>query len=146
MTMEQANQLARDRTVKNTPVSTQASSAGKIAPQSLPTVVFPVSQPAPVTMNRAPVTPSPEVTGTTLKKPVSVSAALAGQSSARVVSEGKTPASVSEDDLLAARRSEHTASLWIAPWTDADQVLHQPGRLWFVVQPGQWQLKSAGGH
>ncbi|WP_232479347.1 TraV family lipoprotein [Aeromonas salmonicida] len=33
-----------------------------------------------------------------------------------------------------------TASVWIAPWIDASDVFHQPGRVSFVVTPGTWQL------
>jgi conjugal transfer pilus assembly protein TraV len=130
MTMEQANRLAREKTVKNSPAArTPVSSAGKTGSAALPAVVFPVSQVAPAAVKKIPATPSGDgVTETSRKKP-------AQQNKAMVLPE---------DDLMAGRRSEHTASLWIAPWTDEAQVLHQPGRLWFVVQPGQWQLQSSG--
>ncbi|WCB52529.1 TraV family lipoprotein (plasmid) [Aeromonas salmonicida subsp. salmonicida] len=38
------------------------------------------------------------------------------------------------------RLIDATASVWIAPWIDASDVFHQPGRVSFVVTPGTWQL------
>ncbi|QLO22484.1 type IV conjugative transfer system lipoprotein TraV, partial [Klebsiella pneumoniae] len=36
------------------------------------------------------------------------------------------------------RKGEQTASLWIAPYIDAEDVYHQPTTVLFVVTPSAW--------
>jgi len=36
------------------------------------------------------------------------------------------------------RKGEQTASLWIAPYIDSDDVYHQPATVLFVVTPSSW--------
>lgn len=36
------------------------------------------------------------------------------------------------------RKGEQTASLWIAPYVDSDDVYHQPTNVLFVVTPSAW--------
>ncbi|MBK5145546.1 type IV conjugative transfer system lipoprotein TraV [Budviciaceae bacterium BWR-B9] len=44
-----------------------------------------------------------------------------------------------EKKVTAHRLNEGTARLWVAPYVDADDVLHQPGHVLFVVKPSSWQ-------
>ncbi|MGX5056240.1 TraV family lipoprotein [Enterobacter asburiae] len=36
------------------------------------------------------------------------------------------------------RLPEGNATVWVAPWVDSQDSYHEPGRLSFVVNPGEW--------
>lgn len=44
-----------------------------------------------------------------------------------------------EQKATAHRLSEGVARIWIASYVDADDVLHQPGHVMFVIKPSSWQ-------
>ncbi|WP_145573508.1 type IV conjugative transfer system lipoprotein TraV [Yersinia mollaretii] len=41
------------------------------------------------------------------------------------------------------RSVETMANVWVAPWVDANDVFHQPGRVSFVVDASRWQLPQS---
>ncbi|KAA5971650.1 type IV conjugative transfer system lipoprotein TraV [Pantoea sp. M_9] len=45
-------------------------------------------------------------------------------------------------NVPAVRSSAVTASVWIAPYVDDADVLHQPGRVSFVATPSRWHLPA----
>lgn len=44
-----------------------------------------------------------------------------------------------EQKVTAHRLSEGVARIWVAPYVDADDVLHQPGHVMFVIKSSSWQ-------
>jgi conjugal transfer pilus assembly protein TraV len=154
MTMDQANQKARLKT---------DSSKGKQGAAALPGLVdLPpqtsrstpaVSQPLPI----RPVITSPARSGEV--KPVNNTAQnrmFATSTSkptlstpVRTVVPVITAPSCPQlrcDNLGESRpqRSVETmVNVWVAPWVDADDVFHQPGRVSFVVDTSRWQLPQS---
>ncbi|MEN4892368.1 type IV conjugative transfer system lipoprotein TraV [Erwinia billingiae] len=154
MTMDQANKKAR---------SVTNSSTGKQAATVLPALVNPpqriavpaatpattttrVATPAAPVKPYAPVKPfaprpvSTQPVGTTRVIPAApyTNAPLITTSVTRCVSRACDDAG----QVRAIRSSESTANVWIAPWVDTGDVLHQPGRVSFVVKDSQWQLPA----
>lgn len=152
MTMDQANRKAH---------SVTNASAGKQAATVLPALVNP---PQRITVPTAPPAKTRVATTATPVRPYApvkpfaphpVSAAPVGTS--RVIPAAPyapaplITASVTRcvsracDDagqIRAVRSTESTANLWIAPWVDTGDVLHQPGRVSFVVKDPQWRLPA----
>ena len=51
---------------------------------------------------------------------------------------GGEPAPVPGNYPRPLRKGEQTASLWVAPYVDSDDVYHQPTTVVFVVTPSAW--------
>lgn len=49
------------------------------------------------------------------------------------------PEKSAEDNITTHRLSDGVARLWVAPYVDDDDVLHQPGYIQFVINPSRWQ-------
>ncbi|ELY5940692.1 type IV conjugative transfer system lipoprotein TraV [Cronobacter malonaticus] len=143
MTMEQANQMAAGSTAGT---EKAAAPAGKPAADALPRL-------APV-----PVSPSPLTGIQSASRDVGLRAARPAQaghershllprrsaapSASRPVT---TPAYTSTAQVYAdtgitppVRVNPTTARLWIAAWTDSDDVYHQPAVVSFVAAPDHW--------
>ena len=41
------------------------------------------------------------------------------------------------------RRAQKVRRVWLAPWEDDDEVLHDQSYLYLVVDPGRWQVEHA---
>lgn len=41
------------------------------------------------------------------------------------------------------RSTQKVRRVWLAPWEDDDEVLHDQSYLYFVVDPGRWQVEHA---
>ena len=143
MTMTKANQLARDKAAKNT---------GKQAAGGLPALV---ELPAPsVSPLETPVMTSvPAQSATTMPPSARISPTPRPLTTGAPSSSPlRTTLPVLSNEVCAPPRCDNlgeatplrlidaTASVWIAPWIDASDVFHQPGRVSFVVTPGTWQL------
>lgn len=153
MTMTKANQLARDKAAKQ---------AGKPAVGGLPSLVnlpaTPASSdsvtssaqvtsdrrvvsagaPTGINMNAAASTLTPRPVAITPITPVSrthvsVATPVPSCQSVRCDYPGSVRPQRSQDQI---------ATVWIAPWVDSDNALHQPGRISFVVSPADWLLPS----
>lgn len=157
MTMDQANQKARQKT---------DSSKGKQGAAALPGLVnLPpqasrstpaVSQPLPV----RPLISSPvrsgdikPVSNTTSRNMLTTSATSSNKPAVptpvRAVMPVITAPSCPQlrcDNLGEThpqRSVETMANVWIAPWVDANDVFHQPGRVSFVADASHWQLPQS---
>ncbi|EGY29727.1 type IV conjugative transfer system lipoprotein TraV [Candidatus Regiella insecticola 5.15] len=122
MTMEQANQKARQQ---------EKTSKGKQAVARLPD---PVNLPLQISGTAPAVLPSHqqmEMLTATVLPSVTASPLLA------------TPRCPAGEKMPAQRTTEKIVHLWIAPWIDTDDALHQPGRISFVVGSAHWQLPQA---
>lgn len=49
------------------------------------------------------------------------------------------PEKPAEENITTHRLSDGIARLWVAPYVDSDDVLHQPGYIQFVINPSRWQ-------
>jgi len=149
MTMTRANELAKEKAARQ---SVKQGAGG------LPALVnLPAAAPAQAAFRQAPVAvkPLPSSAPVTRPVPAPVSAQTApGQSAPRRTSV--VPVSAGTDVKFACastrcdspgvarpqRSAENTATVWIAPWVDSDSVFHQPGRVSFIVSPGEWVLPA----
>jgi conjugal transfer pilus assembly protein TraV len=117
MTMEQANDRARALTEKmQTPAQTGPQPAQKKA-------ALPVLVPDLV------ITSAPLLPRQTAESALALTAVACQH---RPCAQDKQVTPVRLPDL--------TARLWIAPYVDSQDVLHQPGRLFFVATPARWRL------
>lgn len=149
MTMSAANQHAKAKA---------SNAAGKPGAGALPTLVdlppapqAPASstQPVRVTPIKAPVSSAPTVTvpvsnptpaGNSKTGLLNKSAGdLASQITARL-NPACAPHAPCPQTQPPRREQELWVSLWLAPWVDEQDTLHQGGQVHFVVTAGQWQL------
>lgn len=147
MTMTRANELAKEKAARQ---SVKQGADGLPGLVSLPAAAPVSSRTAPPAINRLPSS-VPDT------RPVSapVSALTApGQSAPRRTAV--VPVSAGTDVRFACastrcdspgvarpqRSAENTATVWIAPWVDSESVFHQPGRVSFIVSPGEWVLPA----
>ena len=62
----------------------------------------------------------------------------------KIASPGHTPPSIitrpvpSSGELI--RSAQTVRRIWLAPWEDDEEVLHDQSYVYFVVDPGRWQL------
>lgn len=135
MTMEAANDRARELAA---PVKPDAGALPRLAERQAASVV-----PAAVTRT---VFPEPLTGGVpSAVKP----AESTGGRLLLSVPRALIPASVHASEPCAAcgnvpavRSAAVTASVWIAPYVDDADVLHQPGRVYFVATPSRWRLPA----
>mgnify|MGYP004708046681 FL=1 len=144
MTMGDANQKARQMS---------GDAAGKPAATALPALVNPPQQapvatlpasasaslpsrPAVITATRPPVTP-------VRTAPLSQPAMPVVRAAPAVLPSCPVGRCDSPGQVRAQRSAENIAHVWVAPWVDADDVFHQPGRVSFVVNGAQWQLPQS---
>lgn len=78
-------------------------------------------------VSRAPVAVSSTAPAAVYHRPVSVSTYTS-----------TSPATLPGAYPRPLRKGEQTASLWIAPYVDAEDVYHQPATVLFVVTPPVW--------
>lgn len=127
MTMEQANEKAKAR--EESAAKPAAAGLPRLADGNFRTLSH-VSYPLP---------PQPTLSATGIT-PVSTAAVKP----AGMLSAPLTAAPVSQTATLPGnyprplRKGEQTASLWIAPYIDAEDVYHQPTTVLFVVTPSAW--------
>lgn len=137
MTMEQANEKAKQReetsTVKPGAAALPALAEGNFAVigrNGAEQVVLPAT---PVATTASQLTTRPVTSSAPVKPALSPTVTMGTTSfsctTARCAGVGST---------RPLRVSERTAQLWIAPWIDSQDVYHQPGKVLFVVTPGQW--------
>lgn len=162
MTMQQANDLARKKTqgaretgkpdagslpalVDLPTPSVTPLSAMPLAP--LPATKPPVGASAPRAAERTtPLTQSNNATQplSTTSSPPRPRAVFtpAAQGSAPLHTEATctAPRCDTLGEATPLRLADTLATVWIAPWIDAADVFHQPGRVSFVATPGTWQL------
>lgn len=161
MTMTKANQLARNKTVKQ---------AGKPAAGGLPSLVnFPATSAAAVPSASRSVVSVPSGARVTSNRPA-VSAGAATGISTNAAASALTPRSVAIPPITPVLRKNvsvvtpapacqnvrcdypgsvhpqrsqgQIATIWIAPWVDSDNAFHQPGLVSFVVSPADWVLPA----
>ncbi|WP_339056748.1 type IV conjugative transfer system lipoprotein TraV [Candidatus Regiella endosymbiont of Tuberolachnus salignus] len=137
MTMEQANQKARQQEKTSKEKQAVASlpglvnlspSASDAAPAVLPSLLpQPVNPSSRQQTERLTVTVLPPMTASPL------------------IATPHCPAHSChlKKKMRAQRTAEKIAHIWIAPWIDTDDALHQPGRISFVVGSAHWQLPQA---
>lgn len=133
MTMEEANTKAREMV---------NPSAGKQVAIALPTLVKP-----PYGMKAKGVLINPPAASVIkperFLKPTSVKAAsivFGAVPTSMLTAEHCTSRRCDDAGQIRAKRTpEATTSLWIAPYVDTKDVLHQPGRVSFVVTDSRWQ-------
>ena len=152
MTMEQANEKAKAR---------EESTSAKPAAAGLPRLAdgnFRTSSP-----NSYPLPPQPNLTRTRvaedrdraravyLNNPTAKNEAAYFDTEKRmqslpvvkmslpvVTSTFTSPSTLPGNYPRPLRKGEQTASLWIAPYVDSDDVYHQPTNVLFVVTPSVW--------
>lgn len=104
-----------------------------------PTQAVPASSTAPA---KSPAAPHPVAEGNSktglLNKPAGD---LASQITARL-SPACAPHAPCPQTQPPRREQEQWVSLWLAPWVDEQDTLHQGGQVHFVVTAGQWQLPA----
>lgn len=142
MTMEQANEKAKQRE-ETTAVKPGAAALPTLAKGNFAVigrngagadpVVFPVISEA-TTASQLTARPVPssvpvKPASSSLAPTVTMETTTLRCTTARCAGVGST---------RPLRVSERTAQLWIAPWIDSQDVYHQPGKVVFVVTPGQW--------
>lgn len=139
MTMEEANQKAKS--VTDTSKAAPAADVSlNLANSSLPKIA-PLSQATSIQDGQGGTVTQADMTSM-LKNSAGTAESIASKplttlSSCTVTSCPK------EAQVIAHRLSEGIAQLWVAPYIDADDVLHQPGNVIFVVKPSSWQqIKS----
>lgn len=144
MTMNQANQLARDKTTGGAtgkPVATalpslvdipQASRSTPTPMGSLPPMTkrLPASQPAVSSVVPASTAPAPNTSSTSASSSFQTTTSCG---TARCNEAGMG---------WPGRTSGTTATVWIAPWIDSSNNFHQPGRVSFEVSSPAWVLPS----
>lgn len=137
MTMQQANQQAREKTdsARVKPGAGKLPGLVNLPPQasvSTSATVQPVSRPvAPaVTPSRSPATAV-----SSGQPPVRLAAISSGLSCGQLRCDNP-------GQIRPQRSPEQLASVWVAPWVSDDDVLHQPGRVSFVAAAPQWQLPA----
>lgn len=142
MTMQQANQQAREKTdsARVKPGAGKLPGLVNLPPQasvSTSATVQPVSRPAApaVTPSRPPLT-SPATPASAGQPPVRLAVISSGLSCGQLRCDNP-------GQIRPQRSPEQLASVWVAPWVSDDDVLHQPGRVSFVAAAPQWQLPSA---
>lgn len=147
MTMEQANEKAK---------ASEESSQAKPAAAGLPRLAdgnfrtssatsYPLPPPPRITpvqsAPRAVTTPTPRLLSATSLTPAGAVKPVAAPGYSRPVTVSTY--TTSTPTLPGAyprplRKGEQTASLWIAPYVDAEDVYHQPATVLFVVTPPVW--------
>lgn len=143
MTMEEANNMARQKT---------EGAKGKPGAGVLPALVeIPSSPVTPQAMPSMTALAAPSSSSSTAVSPSTVPPAQTAQRALFTPSNASSPPRQTEA-LCASPRCDALgeatplrlpgaiATLWIAPWIDASDVFHQPGRVTFVLTPGTWQL------
>jgi conjugal transfer pilus assembly protein TraV len=148
MTMSQANDVARSKTVGSTtgkPVATSLPSLVDIPQAAItaPKAVAlppgkPVSRPVAQSVPKTKVmTGSPDTTAASLRpftsRPLIVSSSTTSRGPACHPGDCDYPGTVT-----VARTPERVGTVWVAPWTDSENSFHQPGRISFVLQGPQW--------
>lgn len=146
MTMEQANEKAKAR---------EESASAKPAAAGLPRLAegnFRTTQPASYPL---PPQPTLSATGTTAVSMAAVKPAgmlsappvhpvqnagsrIAPLTATPLSQTFRSPATLPGNYPRPLRKGEQTASLWIAPYIDAEDVYHQPTTVLFVVTPSAW--------
>ncbi|SAQ56152.1 type IV conjugative transfer system lipoprotein TraV [Klebsiella oxytoca] len=132
MTMEQANEKAKAR---------EESASAKPAAAGLPRLADGNFRTLSQVSYPLPPQPTLSATGTA---PVSTAAVkpagmLSAPLTAAPVSQTfRSPATLPGNYPRPLRKGEQTASLWIAPYIDAEDVYHQPTTVLFVVTPSAW--------
>jgi type IV conjugative transfer system lipoprotein TraV len=62
----------------------------------------------------------------------------------KVASPGHTPPSIITRPVPSSgepiRSAQTVRRIWLAPWEDDEEVLHDQSYVYFVVDPGRWQL------
>ncbi|VUS50026.1 hypothetical protein SB6407_02029 [Klebsiella pasteurii] len=146
MTMEQANEKAKAR---------EESASAKPAAAGLPRLAegnFRTTQPASYPLPPQPTLSAAGTTAVTTAavKPAGMLSAppvhpvqYAGNRTAPLTATPvsqtfRSPATLPGNYPRPLRKGEQTASLWIAPYIDAEDVYHQPTTVLFVVTPSAW--------
>lgn len=107
-------------------------------PHSVPPKGVPAHKAATVTPGATPSAPS--VTGDAkVEGGYKPATDLASQITARL-SPACAPHAPCPQTQPPRREQEQWVSLWLAPWVDEQDTLHQGGQVHFVVTAGQWQL------
>ncbi|WP_242935589.1 TraV family lipoprotein [Edwardsiella tarda] len=150
LTMDEANNLARERTEVSSSSSVPASGAGRVALPPLaavitpPAVAHPVSQPAPTAVGR----PTAKTSATSLTVAPPLTEAPSSPPLAPMTATVLSPAVVNgqawQDVGMAApvRQQATTTRLWVAAWIDEQQVWHQPTLVSFEVTPSHWVVQG----
>ncbi|WP_200780753.1 type IV conjugative transfer system lipoprotein TraV [Klebsiella oxytoca] len=144
MTMEQANEKAKAR---------EESASAKPVAAGLPRLAEGHFS----TSSSYPLPPQPALSATGTVTPAVPASTTAGMLSAParqplVTRPGTTGSSVTPVNQITfrspvtlpgdyprpLRKGEQTASLWVAPYIDSDDVYHQPTTVLFVVTPSEW--------
>lgn len=145
MTMEQANEKAKVR----------EESAAKPAAAGLPRLaegnfrtMQPASYPLPpqptlhaagtTAVSAAAVKPAGMLSATPVHQVQNASNRTAPLTVTPVSQTFRSPATLPGNYPRPLRKGEETASLWIAPYIDAEDVYHQPTTVLFVVTPSAW--------
>ena len=147
MTMEQANEKAKARE-ENASAKPAAAGLPRLAdgnfrtssPNSYPLPPQPVINPV---RNTAPAVTVSNKSGFLNTVPVNHDDVLRTRTAPvyiRPVSVGTytSPSTVPGNYPRPLRKGEQTASLWIAPYVDSEDVYHQPTTVVFVVTPSAW--------
>jgi len=144
MTMEQANEMARKKTegAKGKPDAGALPALVELPPPSVTPLNEPpmsslplLATPSTATQGSQSVTATPSVIGSAVFTP-----SKPGAQPLRTDALCTSPRCETLGEATPLRLTDTIATVWIAPWIDAADVFHQPGRVSFVVVPGTWQL------
>lgn len=107
-----------------------------------PIQAMPANSPTPAPRTATPAAQHPAASGdgktSSVNKPVGD---LASQITARL-SPACAPHAPCPQTQPPRREQEQWVSLWLAPWVDEQDTLHQGGQVHFVVTAAQWQLPA----
>ncbi|CNL74533.1 type IV conjugative transfer system lipoprotein TraV [Yersinia enterocolitica] len=152
MTMDQANQKARMKTDSSKGKQGAAALPGlvNLPPQASAPVMSPPLPARPVITSPARASESKPVSHTTQNRIFAASTIKpVAPAPVRTVMPVITAASCPQQrcDNLGETRPQRSvdtmANVWVAPWVDANDVFHQPGRVSFVVDASRWQLPQS---
>ena len=120
---------------------TNSTQPVRVTPHSVtPTQAMPASLPASGSNTATPTAPHPAASGNGKTSSVNTpTGGLADQINARL-SPACAPHAPCPQTQPPRREQEQWVSLWLAPWVDEQDTLHQGGQVHFVVTAGQWLL------
>lgn len=145
MTMEQANDMARNKTegARGKPGAGVLPALVElpppsVTPLSVPTELRPLNtvSPAPVTSTFIPTASQAKQ----VNKRATFTPSKPGSAPIHTESLCGSPRCDTLGEATPLRLTDTIATIWIAPWIDESDVFHQPGRVSFVLTPGTWQL------
>ena len=147
MTMEQANEKAKAReenaSAKPAAVGLPRLAEGNFRTQSQVSYPLPPQPTLSATRTVSVSTVTPKPSGMLTTRPVHQAESVSTRTAPAYVAPVsqttfRSPGTLPGNYPRPLRKGEQTASLWIAPYIDSEDVYHQPTTVLFVVTPSAW--------